>query len=603
MLRRTKRQTRLILTIAISLAAAGLAVVSTGAASTTQTAPRAVAYRVRFGTHTTPGVTYSGTRYVASVAATNTGTAAWNLVNPGRVALGYLLRDPRGRIAGGSRTAASPSAPVSPSAATTFNATFRAPSRPGTYVLRWDMARPDGSWFTPLSGSAATTDGVLMVRVQNRSDFQVNYRAFRGPREIFAYTTYTGTLAVTNTSRMTWLRRSQAPVGVAYRWSTRRGPTSSRRAAAYANDAIPGQDTTVTLRFSAPSRSGTQTIGWDLFQRGVGIFSDRGVSPYGVVRRVRYGYGARYRVYGLTTFMFPNERRRVRVVVRNASRMAWPKGRHVILRAWWTRGRRTMGPRLSARMPRHVRPGGLVRFRVLLRAPSRGGRYSLNIELAHAAAGKFSRHGVRAFGRRLPTKVLSRSIYHQGRERGRRVALTFDAGSSRFDRRILTIMRRYRVPGTAFFTGQRAVTLKRTVKWMRAHGWEIANHTWSHADVTKLSPQQLATQMRRTARVLDPLVGRRYPYMRPPYGEIDERSVRRLRKLGYRVIMWDVDTGDWLPDRGAEREVSIVMNKTHSGSIILMHFDGHWTPKILPIVIRRLRAKGYRLSRLSDVLY
>lgn len=65
----------------------------------------------------------------------------------------------------------------------------------------------------------------------------------------------------------------------------------------------------------------------------------------------------------------------------------------------------------------------------------------------------------------------------------------------------------------------------------------------------------------------------------------------------------DSDSLDW-KDYGAESIVSTVCNHKHlgSGSIILMHNGAKYTPAALDTVITNLKAQGYELVPLSQLL-
>jgi peptidoglycan/xylan/chitin deacetylase (PgdA/CDA1 family) len=75
---------------------------------------------------------------------------------------------------------------------------------------------------------------------------------------------------------------------------------------------------------------------------------------------------------------------------------------------------------------------------------------------------------------------------------------------------------------------------------------QIANHTWRHRDLTKLSPQDIADELSHNDRFLRDTFGiDATPYFRPPYGAYNDLVVKVAGDLGYTVVtMWNGNIGD-----------------------------------------------------------
>ncbi len=555
-------------------------------------------YKVAFGAHTTPTQTYAGTVYTCEVAARNTGSASWYPTGAGRVALAYHWRSGSGRELVRSSWRAFPDATVPPSGDTTFTARMRAPVLAGDYVLRWDVVRPGVGWFS--SWGAA----VLDVPVHNQSDFAAEYRSYDGPPAVYAYTAYDSTLTIANTSRMTWLSNTANPVGVTYRWTSGGETVPARAISSYFRETAPGEVATVAARLVGPSSDGTGVVRWDLFQAGVARFSNRGVATLDVTYPVRFDYRAQYRPSGVPAEMFGGSTYRVSVLVKNSSRMAWPKGRSVVLKVHWAKstGEYVSTTQVSTLMPRYIAPGRSVRLACAVYAPKRRGTYVLHIELYHRGRCWFSKSGSPSWHKSVRLKRLTQLVYYHGDRSRKEIALTFDDGYG-FDHRILSTTERYNVPATAFLIGGVVGRLKPEIRRMKAHGWEICNHTWTHRSITGLSDSQLRGEVNKTAAALDPVVGRRYPFFRPPYGAMNAHDIALINSMGYRVIIWDVDPRDWSSARSPSQKLATILSQTRPGSIILLHFGGKGTAEILPRVISTLKGRGYRFKRLSEILY
>jgi peptidoglycan/xylan/chitin deacetylase (PgdA/CDA1 family) len=189
------------------------------------------------------------------------------------------------------------------------------------------------------------------------------------------------------------------------------------------------------------------------------------------------------------------------------------------------------------------------------------------------------------------------------------VALTFDGGGNAAGaRRILTTLRRDRVPATFFLTGH---FVRSYPAIARAIGrrFVVGNHTVDHADLTRLPDAAVTREIAGAAAQIRRVTGRdTHPLFRFPYGARDSRTLAICHRLGYVSVRWTVDTSGWMgtsvqTSTGAVRRV---LDRLVPGEIVLMHlgaaYDGSTIDAhALPAVIRAVRARGYRFVTLRDV--
>lgn len=450
-----------------------------------------------------------------------------------------------------------------------------------------------------VSLSLAGAPGSAEPRVVSRLTTAAEITAVQSPANAYAYVNYPVTLNVRNSGDET-IGAADRPFFLTYRWFHGADPVSRLFVRRSLPVLAPSADVTLPVSF-ATGAGGTARVRWDLYRSDVGNLSDLGSPALDVTYTVGIDCRATYVVSGVPRYLFSRERRVLRITARNRGRMGWPRGRAITLRVSWTkRGGRASARRVTVPIRRYVAPGGLTRFRVATRAPRARGWHLLRVEFFNGAK-SFARYGSAPYRRTIRVKRLSQAIYNHGNRSRREIALTFDDGF-RVDWRILRITHRYRVPATAFLCGQAVAGNKRAIRWMKREGWEIANHSWSHPQLSRLSDGEITRQLARTGSALDRVVGRRFPFMRPPYGAVNSRVVRVANRMGYRVIIWDVDPIDWMSARSDERKLATILHQTRPGSIILMHFSGKGTARILPRVIRTLRRRGYRFKLLSDII-
>jgi len=193
--------------------------------------------------------------------------------------------------------------------------------------------------------------------------------------------------------------------------------------------------------------------------------------------------------------------------------------------------------------------------------------------------------------------------WEHGPRTGKVVALTFDDGwSLEGVQDIVAILMAKEAPAT-FFPVARAV-VRHPGMWrsIAAAGFPIANHSWNHANLAKMSAARAAADIQRSTRAIERVIRvPLFPVLRPPGGVLDRTLMRVARESGMRaVVMWDVDTRDWTGRRPRSVYRS-TLDATH-GSIILMHTDKANTAKALPRIIDTLRKRGYTLVTVGQLI-
>jgi peptidoglycan/xylan/chitin deacetylase (PgdA/CDA1 family) len=176
------------------------------------------------------------------------------------------------------------------------------------------------------------------------------------------------------------------------------------------------------------------------------------------------------------------------------------------------------------------------------------------------------------------------------------VVLTFDDGPDpRYTPQILDILDRYDAKATFFVIGTEVKRHPALTRTQAQRGHSVQNHTWSHADLSKLT----WTAFRRQVEDTDAQIranGSKLPgCLRPPYGTRTPLLDRRATALGKRLILWDVDSRDWTRPGPTAIEQRVATN-VRNGSVILFHDGGGnraQTVAALPGVLKLLRTSGF----------
>jgi peptidoglycan/xylan/chitin deacetylase (PgdA/CDA1 family) len=183
------------------------------------------------------------------------------------------------------------------------------------------------------------------------------------------------------------------------------------------------------------------------------------------------------------------------------------------------------------------------------------------------------------------------------------IAMTFDDGPHAVNSpRLIDIAAERQIRLTFFIQGKCAEANPDLVRRAANDGHEIANHTWSHPNLSKLSIDEVRTELLRTDQIIDKISGTRPRAMRPPYGELTPSQQEWIEaEFGYKIILWSVDPRDW-QDPGAEAVASRILSETRPGSIILSHESISSTIDAMPQVFDTLIEKGFKFVTVSEII-
>jgi cellulose synthase/poly-beta-1,6-N-acetylglucosamine synthase-like glycosyltransferase/peptidoglycan/xylan/chitin deacetylase (PgdA/CDA1 family)/spore germination protein YaaH len=204
-----------------------------------------------------------------------------------------------------------------------------------------------------------------------------------------------------------------------------------------------------------------------------------------------------------------------------------------------------------------------------------------------------------------------------------KVAFSFDDGpDATWTPKILDVLKKYNVKGTFFEIGEVAQDNVGVMERVYREGNELGNHTFTHPDISEISRTQLDLQLKLTERLFAAKLGVQPIYFRPPYS-IDQEPdtndqaapIDRIERLGYLIIGNKIDTNDWdehprkspqqITDSVFQQLEQMKIHPDRRGSIILMHDGGgdrSATLAALPVLIQALRARGYQIVPVSELL-
>jgi uncharacterized caspase-like protein/peptidoglycan/xylan/chitin deacetylase (PgdA/CDA1 family) len=212
---------------------------------------------------------------------------------------------------------------------------------------------------------------------------------------------------------------------------------------------------------------------------------------------------------------------------------------------------------------------------------------------ATASKGKAD-EGSEVFGTSLPAKTI---------------VLTFDDGPhGTYTADIAAILKQYGAPAIFFQVGSNLGTVDAqgapklapradVSRKLLDAGHTLANHSMTHAQLSKRSGDALKTEILGTDTLLKAVDARRSPLFRFPYGARNFEGLEVLSAAQLRSVMWNIDSLDWadpVPSSIADRVLRTV--EKEGRGIVLFHDIHERTVKALPVILDRLVAEGYQFA-------
>ena len=182
------------------------------------------------------------------------------------------------------------------------------------------------------------------------------------------------------------------------------------------------------------------------------------------------------------------------------------------------------------------------------------------------------------------------------------VALTFDDGPGPYDDRLLQILRDNDAKATFFLIGNKVAANPAGAKRIADAGMEIGNHTWEHPNMTTIPPEDIAGQLTKANDAITAATGRTPSLYRPAGGLSDLRCARPPASIGLAEILWDVIPFDWANDSNTAATRYMLMTYIKPGSVVLFHDTYSSTVDLVYQFIPVLKANGYRLVTVSELL-
>ena len=191
--------------------------------------------------------------------------------------------------------------------------------------------------------------------------------------------------------------------------------------------------------------------------------------------------------------------------------------------------------------------------------------------------------------------------YYRGPTSEPRVSLMINVDwGNEFILDMLKVFSDYDVIVTWFPTGRWVDQAPDLVKAMAQAGHEIGNHGGWHGMASQMSRSEVTRLIQEGEDKILAASGQKPQVFAPPAGDFNKQTVAVAAELGYKTVLWTVDTVDW--QRPAPTViVDRVIGKISNGTLVLMH-PTKPTLEALPVILDHLVTRGYQFVTVSELL-
>lgn len=199
---------------------------------------------------------------------------------------------------------------------------------------------------------------------------------------------------------------------------------------------------------------------------------------------------------------------------------------------------------------------------------------------------------------------------------GHKIILTFDDGPDpEYTPKILSILEKEKVPATFFVIGLNTENNIPLLQRIYKNGYEIGNHTFTHHNVAKMSPERAELELKSTRALIECITGHSTILFRAPYNADSEpqtfeeiEPIARSKKDNYITVGESIDPNDWDEHMNADSIVNrtIRLAEETDASIILLHDAGgkgrQPTVDALPRIIAYFKKRGCKFTTIADLM-
>ncbi len=202
-------------------------------------------------------------------------------------------------------------------------------------------------------------------------------------------------------------------------------------------------------------------------------------------------------------------------------------------------------------------------------------------------------------------ELKKHNAYFIGDTSQKTIYLTFDAGYENGQtEQILDVLKQHNIKAAFFIVSHYIKTEPALVKRMVEEGHIVANHTYSHPDMSNISDfESFSSELERLEEMYKDVVGQDMPkFYRPPQGKFSQTNLEYAKQLGYTTVFWSLAYSDWDTTKQPTEEYALekLNSRIHNGAIVLLHSTSQTNADILDELLTGWEEQGYVFGTLYD---
>ena len=219
----------------------------------------------------------------------------------------------------------------------------------------------------------------------------------------------------------------------------------------------------------------------------------------------------------------------------------------------------------------------------------------------------FGEAGTTPTGNVSVEKLEEYDAYYVGDTSEKVIYLTFDAGFENGNTEpILDALKKHNAKGTFFVVGHYLETAPELIKRMVEEGHTVANHTYNHPDMSKISNKEsFEKEMQDVEDLYKEITGEEMTkFYRPPQGKYSISNLEMAKAMGYKTFFWSLAYVDWYQDDQPTHEeaYSKLLKRIHPGAIVLLHSTSQTNGEIMDEMLTKWEEMGYTFGTLEELV-
>ncbi|ACZ01682.1 hypothetical protein CEP89_05610 [Streptobacillus moniliformis] len=181
------------------------------------------------------------------------------------------------------------------------------------------------------------------------------------------------------------------------------------------------------------------------------------------------------------------------------------------------------------------------------------------------------------------------------------IVFTFDDGPrNKYHELIREVFNEYDQTASFFLLGEVIKRNSNMVIKTYLDGHEIMGHSYTHPDLTKLSPEKIWKEYQGCNDEIFKVIGLDVKNIRPPYGAVNQK-VKNVVGGKNNIVLWNVDSEDW-KSRNVETIISRVLPVVKDGDVVLFHDLYLESYEAIKYMVPILIEEGYQFISYEDMI-